>query len=310
MGKLFLQSPNAGGKRLSARLEGPAHLRSRCSVCAQHQTGRETRERKFFRTCAACAARVFSSLRMPRLVDDFRRGREVSPLMRQMPRRAPQLLGTLSPQLATPPEPARMGPSHPLGPFRCWPGRGHKAALVWPIVTAKKNYSVVLEGVDAHDLSMAVLRDLCDLLLEGSQRSVRLAAEGRSVARGAQPSWVAVAADCRITNFEAGSLALSVQASALVDVAPEIFAQEPLFPSGTDSGATAFDLFLDSAEDAAAGRRDSERLDAGVLDVLARTGALFSKGGTRLTLAGAGHARHAVVEGGRPRLTMAISPPL
>ena len=159
-----------------------------------------------------------------------------------------------------------------------------------PIVTAKKDYSVVLEGVDARDLSMAVLRDLCDLLLEGSQRSARLAAEGRSVARGAQPSWVAAAADCRITKFEAGSLALGVQASPLVDVAPEIFAQEPLFPSGTDSGATAFDLFLDAAEDAAAGRRDSERLDAGVLDVLARTGALFSKGGTRLTLAGGGHA--------------------
>ncbi|MEI9948344.1 MAG: hypothetical protein WDO74_05020 [Pseudomonadota bacterium] len=59
-------------------------------------------------------------------------------------------------------------------------------------------------------------------------------------------------------------------------MAPEIFAQEPLFPSGIDSGATAFDLFLDAAENAAAGRRDSERLDAGVLDVLARTGALFS----------------------------------
>ena len=81
-------------------------------------------------------------------------------------------------------------------------------------MTAKKDYSVVLEGVDALDLSMAVLRDLCDLLLDGSQRCARLAAEGRSVARGAQPSWVAAAADCRVTKFEAGSLALDVGGAA------------------------------------------------------------------------------------------------
>ena len=75
-----------------------------------------------------------------------------------------------------------------------------------------------------------------------------------------------------------------MRAPRLVDVAPEIFAQQQLFPAGTEPDATAFDLFLDAAEDAAAGRRDSERLDAGVLEVLARTGGLFSRGGTRLSI--------------------------
>ena len=56
------------------------------------------------------------------------------------------------------------------------------------------------------------------------------------------------------------------------------------FPPTPIPEATAFDLFLDAVDDAAAGRRDSELLDAGVLEVLARTSNLFSRGGTRLTM--------------------------
>src|SRR5690606_29965729 len=52
----------------------------------------------------------------------------------------------------------------------------------------------------------------------------------------------------------------------------------------TAPDATALDLFLDAADDACSGRKDSERLDAGVLEVLTRAGSLFSKGGTRLEL--------------------------
>lgn len=146
-----------------------------------------------------------------------------------------------------------------------------------------KDYSVLLEGVDAHDLSLGVLRDLCDLLVEGAQRSARLMIEGRSIARGAAPAWVTSAADIRVSKFEDGSLDLGVRAPRLVDVAPDLFAQQELFPDGTNADATAVDLFLDAADDAVAGRQNSERLDAGVLEVLARTGSLFARGGTRLS---------------------------
>ena len=147
-----------------------------------------------------------------------------------------------------------------------------------------KDYAALLEGVEALDLSMSVLRDLCDLFVEGAQRSARLVAEGRSLARGVVPAWASAAADVRISKFAAGSLDLGLRAPRLVDVAPDIFAQQQLFPQGTAPDATAFDLFLDAADDACSGRKDSERLDAGVLEVLARAGSLFSKGGTRLEL--------------------------
>jgi hypothetical protein len=148
-------------------------------------------------------------------------------------------------------------------------------------VTAK-DYSVVLEGVDARDLSLSVLRDLCDLFLEGAQRSVRLVAEGRSVTRGSVPGWVAAAADVRVSRFDQGSLDLGLRAPRLVDVVADVVALQSMLPSGTDADASAFDLFLDAADDAVSGRRDSERLDAGILDVLARAGSLFARGGTRL----------------------------
>jgi hypothetical protein len=158
-------------------------------------------------------------------------------------------------------------------------------------VTAKKDYSVLLEGVDARDLAVGVLHDLCELLLEGAQRSARLVAEGRSRAHGPAPAWLTSAADLRISKFAPGSLDLGLHAPRLADVAPEIFAQQQLFPAGTSADASAFDLFLDAAQDAAQGKRDSERLDAGVLDTLGRASALFARGVTRLTIGGEGRAR-------------------
>jgi hypothetical protein len=155
-------------------------------------------------------------------------------------------------------------------------------------VTGPKEYPVLLEGVDALDLPLSVLRDLSDLFLEGAQRSARLVAEGRSVARGSAPAWVTASADLRVTKFAPGSLDMTIRAPRLVEVASDIFAQQQLFPAGTDPDATAFDLLLDAAEDAAAGRKDSERLDGGVLDVLTRTANIFARGGTRLTIGRAG----------------------
>jgi hypothetical protein len=154
-----------------------------------------------------------------------------------------------------------------------------------------RDYSVLLEGVDALDLSVSVLRDLCDLLVEGAQRATRLAAEGRSVARGGVPGWVSSAGDLHITRFEQGSLDLGVRADRLADAAPDAFSQQDLFPSWADPDLTAFDLLLEAIDDASSGKRDSDRLDPGILDVLARTNDLFAKGSTRLSLCRVGSRR-------------------
>lgn len=96
------------------------------------------------------------------------------------------------------------------------------------------------------------------------------------------------AADIHVSKFERGSLHLGLTVQRLVDAAPDAFAQASLFLPSADADATALDLFLDAADDAAAGRRDSERLDAGVLEVLARAGGLFTTSAMRLSVQRAG----------------------
>lgn len=151
---------------------------------------------------------------------------------------------------------------------------------------SERQYRVVVEGVEANDLSLRTLRDLCYLLTEGAARSARLAVEGRSTARGSTPAWISRASDVHLTRLDQGSADLAITASRLVDVDPAMFAQTDLFSTGLEADATAFDLFLDAADDAAAGRKDSDRLDPGVLDVIASAGSLFAAGATRISFSG------------------------
>lgn len=86
-------------------------------------------------------------------------------------------------------------------------------------------YEIRLEGVHASNVSLAVLRDLADLVVEGSSRAARLAAEGRSTARGTAPVWLGESSDVRLVGFREGSLALDVTARPLAEIAPGIFPQ-------------------------------------------------------------------------------------
>lgn len=170
--------------------------------------------------------------------------------------------------------------------------------------TDRSEYKVKLGGVEAFDLSVTVLRDLCDILVEGAQRAARFAVEGRSQARGGTPAWLVTAADLRIAKYAPGSLELSVSAPPLQGTAPPgvILPLAPFVHADT----TALDLFLDAAEDAVAGRQDSERLDAGVLDVLARTGALFARGPVTLSVERRG-AKPVLIEPGTAQSIQAMA---
>ena len=143
------------------------------------------------------------------------------------------------------------------------------------------SYEVHLDGVHARDLPLGVLRDLSELLVEGATRAVRLAAEGRSTARGSSPIWLTDASDLRLTELREGSLALQIKASPLAQLAPSVFAS-----SNPDiavaEGETSFDLLMGAIDDALRGRRDSDRLDFGLLQTLVKCKSLFGRGATHL----------------------------
>jgi len=137
-------------------------------------------------------------------------------------------------------------------------------------------YEIHLDGVHASDLSLSVLRDLVDLIVEGTSRAARLAAEGRSTARGIAPVWLAEASDVHLLGLREGSLALDVAVPPLAVMAPDAFS--------TNAGETALDLFLGAVHDALHGQRDSERLDLGILQTLLKTRSLFGRGPTGLRI--------------------------
>jgi hypothetical protein len=159
--------------------------------------------------------------------------------------------------------------------------------------TMTTQYEIRLEGVHASNVSLAVLRDLADLVVEGSSRAARLAAEGRSTARGTAPVWLGESSDVRLVGFREGSLALDVTARPLAEIAPGIF------PVSTDE--TAFDLLMGAIDDALGGRPDSERLDLGILQTLVKTRALFCRGPTRLFIKREGGASLEISEPGVER---------
>lgn len=137
-------------------------------------------------------------------------------------------------------------------------------------------YEIHLDGVDASDLSFGVLRDLADLVVEGSSRAVRLAAEGRSTARGTAPLWLGESSDVRLVGLRKGSLTLDVTVRPLQEFAPGVFPAV--------AGETAFDLLMSAIDDALHGRRDSERLDLGILQTLIKARSLFARGPSQLRI--------------------------
>lgn len=150
----------------------------------------------------------------------------------------------------------------------------------------RPTYDIHVDGVDAQDLPLGLLRDLCDILLEGAQRAAHLAFEGRSTGRGPFPGRIADLGDVRVVAYQRGSLDLMVNAPTLHEAAADLIAQQNMFSDLLSPDVTAVDLFLEAASDAVAGRQDSERLDAGMLEVLARTHGLFARGVTGLSFKG------------------------
>jgi hypothetical protein len=143
-------------------------------------------------------------------------------------------------------------------------------------------YEIHLDGVQARSVPLAVLRDLTELVVEGASRAARLAAEGRSTGRGTAPGWLGEASEVRLVGLREGSLVLDVTARPLAEIAPGVF------PMG--AGETAFDLLMGAVGDALEGRRDSDRLDLGMLQTLVKARSIFGRGARRLRLTRIGGA--------------------
>jgi hypothetical protein len=121
-----------------------------------------------------------------------------------------------------------------------------------------------------------MLRDLLDVLVDGSQGATRFALEGRSTASGPTPSWARKARHFSVLK-SARSDVLLVEAPTLREIDPARFHQGDLFKD-FDPDRSTLDLFEEGLADAIAGQADSDRFDDGLVKTYEDFEALFRDG--------------------------------
>ncbi|MBI5547199.1 MAG: hypothetical protein HY901_25235, partial [Deltaproteobacteria bacterium] len=147
-------------------------------------------------------------------------------------------------------------------------------------------HTVTLKGPAARDerVSGHLFRDLLDVLVEGSERSLRFRLEGRSSPKGPQPKWLRTAADFDLLRRpELGASSAVIEARPLVETMPERFHHGDLFVD-LDPRKSPVELFEDALEDALRGDADSERFDEALITTFRKFESLLDQGLERIDL--------------------------
>ena len=131
-------------------------------------------------------------------------------------------------------------------------------------------YKLRLKGLKTPDgtIPIRTLRAVLDLLLESSERGLRLAVQGESIKRGKPPTWLAKSLDFTVTGLERGSTVLDLEAPELGDTAPDQIRDQDLWYTKPVSEDTALTLLYRTVRDTTAEDLESNTYDAGVLDGL------------------------------------------
>jgi hypothetical protein len=135
-------------------------------------------------------------------------------------------------------------------------------------------------GVRGTQVNGPMLRELLDVLIEGSQRALRVRTQGRSTARGTLPAWIAAATEFSVRIRE-GSTVLEISAPTLAEAYPEEFQQGHLFPE-IDPSRAAFDYFVESVGAATEGEGHSKLYDRQFLQYLGHLDGVFGHGVTNV----------------------------
>jgi hypothetical protein len=124
-------------------------------------------------------------------------------------------------------------------------------------------------------VSASLLRDLLEVVIEGSRKAVRIRTEGRSTARGTPPRWIDASADFTV-EIRSGSTELLLGTPTLLEVNPQEFGQGNLFPE-IDPENTSFDYLAESLAAAVHGE-SSTLFDRSLLHTFQKLKNVFNSG--------------------------------
>jgi len=143
-----------------------------------------------------------------------------------------------------------------------------------------------LEGpsVRGRKVNGPLLREILALVIDGSQKALRLRTQGRSAARGTLPTWIAAATEFML-QIEEGSTILEIELPTLFEAAPEDFRQSQLFPE-IDPGIPAVDYLISSIQAALRADTAAPIYDVPFLKFLGRLDNIFHHGVTTIEFQG------------------------
>ena len=108
-------------------------------------------------------------------------------------------------------------------------------------------------------------------LLGTAERATRLAATGRSVARGRRPAWLKAVMDITVRGLGTGSTTLDIQAPRLGDVDTRM-AQRDFWLEQPDMGDTALDLAARAVTEAKSSNAIGDYFDSSILGEILKLG--------------------------------------
>jgi hypothetical protein len=147
-------------------------------------------------------------------------------------------------------------------------------------------YKLKLKGLSTPPgkISIRALKDLVDMVIESSERGLRLAIQGESIKRGPLPGWLARSLDFTVTGITKGSTTVLLEAPELGETAAELIKQQDLWYSKPKPTDTAISLVSRSVKDAVSENIESMAFDKGVLDGLLAFESFFKTHGDKLVV--------------------------
>lgn len=131
-------------------------------------------------------------------------------------------------------------------------------------------YKLRIKGLKTRSgtIPLIVLKDISESILDGSERSLRLAIAGASARGGRRSPWLLKSLELTFTGISEGSTVLEIEAPRLGDTAPDLVQRQDFWYSLPNSDDTAVTLLAQSVKDATSESRESEHYDSGILDSL------------------------------------------
>jgi hypothetical protein len=135
---------------------------------------------------------------------------------------------------------------------------------------SRVKYKIRVVGLQTPDgtISFKALKEIVGVLLECSERGLRLAVQGESIKPGKVPAWLSKSIDFTMTGLETGSTVLDIEAPILGETAREQIVEQDLWYSKPSQEDTAISLLSKSIKDTTSENLESDTYDAGVLEGL------------------------------------------